>query len=136
MATNSRIGMEYRKEDGSLGIKSVYCHFDGYLSGVGNMLIENYATQEKVEEVVALGDISYLTEKLEPTGPHTFNTPEEGVTVAYHRDRGEAFHQGLHGSREDYFRKSYEYYVYLFTEDGRWLISDGREPKQIRKKRE
>lgn len=136
MATNCRIGMEYRKENGTLEIKSIYCHFDGYLQGVGNQLKENYDTREKVDEVIALGDISYLAEKLVPRGHHTFDIPEEGVTVAYHRDRGEAFHQGSHSTQKDYFRRSYEQYVYLFTEAGDWLISDGREPKLIAKKKE
>jgi hypothetical protein len=131
MATNSRIGMEFRKEDGSLGIKSIYCHFDGYLQGVGNTLKNFYNTSEKVAALIDLGDISYLSESIECPKGHSFNTPIDGYTVSYHRDRGEKFCQGLHGSREDYFRRSYEQYVYLFTEDGTLFISDGREPKAI-----
>jgi hypothetical protein len=81
--------------------------------------------------LIGLGDISYLNESIECPAGHSFNTPIGGYTVAYHRDRGEAFQQELHGSREDYFRKSCGNYGYLFTEDGELLMSDGREPKAI-----
>jgi len=56
MATRSTIAIQY--EDGT--IESVYCHNDGYLSGVGETLLENYTTPEKVEEILALGDHSSL----------------------------------------------------------------------------
>ncbi len=42
MATRSRIGVML--DDGS--VKQVYCHFDGYVEGVGLTLIENYDSIE------------------------------------------------------------------------------------------
>lgn len=38
--------------------------------------------------LIGLGNITYLAEELEPTGVHSFEEPQEGVTLAYGRDRG------------------------------------------------
>ena len=54
MATRSRIAIE--NQDGT--VTSIYCHFDGYLSGVGKILKEYYTTQTKVEALINLGFIS------------------------------------------------------------------------------
>jgi hypothetical protein len=56
MATRSTISI--LKKDGSL--RSVYCHWDGYLEGVGETLIINYKTPQQVNELIENGDISSL----------------------------------------------------------------------------
>jgi hypothetical protein len=56
MSTRSRIGIE--NQDGTT--TSIYCHFDGYISGVGKLLKEYYTTQAKVKALIKLGDISSL----------------------------------------------------------------------------
>ena len=38
----------------------VYCHSDGYLSGVGATLLKHFDTYEKVLNLVSLGDLSAL----------------------------------------------------------------------------
>jgi hypothetical protein len=129
MATSSRIGMEFRKEDGSLEIKSIYCHSGGYPEGVGSTLKNFYNTSEKMAALIGLGDISYLTESIECPEGHSFNTPIDGYTVTYYRDRGESFNQAVDESAAEYFKNSGQAYTYLFTEDGDLLISDGRKPK-------
>lgn len=72
---------------------TIYCHADGYLTYNGAMLLDHYNTPERVDALLALGDLSTLQEKLEPDPnlPHSFdyNERQEGVTVAYGRDRGE-----------------------------------------------
>jgi len=47
--------------------KTIYCHFDGYISGVGAVLDANYDTKEKVDGLLSLGDISSLCETLAET---------------------------------------------------------------------
>ena len=37
--------------------KGVYCHYDGYLNGIGRTLLRNFDTPDKVEELVCGGDI-------------------------------------------------------------------------------
>ena len=134
MATRSRIGMEMK--DGS--VKSIYCHWDGYPSHNGRILQENYQDRDKVTALIELGDISSLAEEVVPTGPHSFNDPQGGVVVAYHRDRGEE----LCGPRKDrsvdeFVRSDVEEYGYLFTQEGEWVVVNGhesasrREPVQV-----
>ena len=120
MATRSRIGMEMA--DGS--VKSIYCHWDGYVSHNGAILVEHYTDPKKVEALIELGAISSLNENVKPeNGDHSFNSPQEGVTVAYHRDRGEKkIPPRIDSSVSDFFNSDIEEYGYLFTQEGEWLV--------------
>lgn len=120
MATRSRIGMEMA--DGS--VKSIYCHWDGYVSHNGAILAEHYTDPKKVEALIELGAISSLNENVKPeNGDHSFNSPQEGVTVAYHRDRGEKrIPPRIDSSVPDFFNSDIEEYGYLFTQEGEWLV--------------
>lgn len=71
--------------------KSIYCHYDGYPSGVGKVLNQHYTDVDKINKLIALGSISILGEHVETDQPHSFDRPVAGVTVAYHRDRLEEF---------------------------------------------
>ena len=85
MSTRSRV--VYVKGNKAYG---VYVHHDGYPDGVGFVLEQHYQSEKKIRELVQLGDLSILAEKVNPsTSTHSFDTPEEGVTIAYGRDRGE-----------------------------------------------
>ena len=122
MATRSRIAIEH--SDGI--IESIYCHWDGYPENNGVILREHYYDREKVESLINLGDISFLERKVDPDpgDDHTFTNPQDGVVVAYHRDRGEtkksrAASQEI--SREKFFASDIEEYGYLFTKDDEWV---------------
>jgi hypothetical protein len=127
MATRSRIAIE--KQDGI--VTSIYCHWDGYVKGNGETLQKYYTDPSKVEQLIALGDLSSLGKYIEPLNDsptvkkHTFNDPHPKVTVAYARDRGEDFSQFEHKDVEDFFSGNYQEYGYLFTKDGRWLVANG-----------
>ena len=54
MGTRSRIGVMHGDK-----VKSVYCHWDGYLEHNGAILQEHY-NSSKANFLVALGDISSL----------------------------------------------------------------------------
>ena len=72
-----------KEEDGT--IKMIYCHFDGDYNSV--LLPKYYNTPEKVDALIALGDLSSLGEKISPTNAtHDIDHPEPGVCVAYGRD--------------------------------------------------
>lgn len=127
MATRSAIGIL-----NSNNVRSVYCHFDGYLEGVGETLVNHYTDKKKINSLIDLGSISVLGEELEAEGEHTFREPEEGVTVAYGRDRGEdveintmSYPRG--SSYEDILEKLYNFYqtgeyVYLYIpKEKRWV---------------
>ncbi|ECI5353051.1 post-segregation killing protein PndC [Salmonella enterica subsp. enterica] len=85
MSTRSSITV--KTTDGKF--RTIYCHFDGYPSGVGKTLAQHYDTQEKAETLLAGGDISFLEANCDKPEGHTFETPVEGYTVYYGRDRGE-----------------------------------------------
>ncbi len=108
MSTNSTIRIK-RKDGTETGI---YCHYDGYIEGVGVTLQLAYNTAVKVEKLLELGDLSVLGyyPDPDPTKPHSFeyNEQQENVCVAYHRDRGEKFMQTNDGDNE---------FVYIFSED-------------------
>jgi len=141
MATRSRIGIE--NEDGT--VSSIYCHWDGYVVGVGSKLVDYYRDRDSVRELIALGSISSLREKAAPPGvsevvelddevvrgilerlfpqpSHSFENPLPYVTVAYHRDRGEDLHIRKNNSVEEYFDSDLEEYGYLFNLKGEWVV--------------
>jgi hypothetical protein len=108
MATRSRIAIE--NQDGT--VTSVYCHFDGYVKGVGKTLFENY-NRETTEQLVALGDLSQLYESTESS-------------VAYARDRGEDLNKTIYIDVEELFEMNSRGgldYVYCLTKDNIWLVN-------------
>jgi hypothetical protein len=133
MATRSRIGIETTDDLGNVIVKSIYCHWDGYPENNGRLLLENYTDREKVEKLIELGSISSLNDEVEPNGPHSFNSPQPGVTVAYHRDRGDDFQRPqVNYSREAFVRSDVEEYGYLFTLEGEWLFVNGHKNASTR----
>ena len=122
MSTRSRIGILHA--DGTT--ETIYCHSDGYPDQQMPLLTGHYETAEKVQALLALGDISYLAERIAPDAdePHSFNEPADGVTVAYHRDRNERMHPAQrHGSIDALKADNWDVsYFYLFdAENGAWL---------------
>ena len=77
MGTRSSIGVMHGDK-----IKAVYCHWDGYLSHNGKILYEHY-TSSKANQLVALGNLSSLGERLAPEEGqvHTFDNKQKGVCV-------------------------------------------------------
>lgn len=111
MATRSFIGKICA--DGT--VSGIYCHYDGYIDGVGKMLRTHYTTSIGVEELLALGDISTLDRTTE-------------ATEAYHRDRGEAPSAAIEYKNLDEIVNSFGVYdhgfefFYVFTgEADGWL---------------
>ena len=57
MGTRSMIAIE---NPHSKAVKSIYCHWDGYLAHNGSILNEHYSNSPKVNNLIALGDLSSL----------------------------------------------------------------------------
>lgn len=87
MSTRSIIAIEYPFPS---GYRAIYCHYDGYPTGVGKVLFGSY-NRDNIEKLLDLGSLSSLGDKLEPYEgeAHSFDNPAPNTTVAYHRDRGE-----------------------------------------------
>jgi len=69
--------------------RTIYCHYDGYVEYNGVILFKHYQDQQKIENMLALGDISSLKPSIECPEGHSFETPADGHTIFYGRDRGE-----------------------------------------------
>lgn len=109
MATRSRIGT--LNKDGS--IRYVYCHWDGYPSWNGKVLLDKYSTQEKVDELLDMGDISQLEESI-------------ANSVFYHRNRWmswENVQPTIVETMDEFLDLCDEEYVYFFK-DGTWYVAD------------
>lgn len=87
MGTRSNIGIVNLNKS----ITAIYCHWDGYPSHNGKILLNHYNDISIVNQLMLLGDLSILREKLYPNDskPHTFMTQQEDVCVAYGRERSE-----------------------------------------------
>ena len=46
------------------GVQAIYCHNDGYLSNNGKILDQHYANEDKVDELLSLGDVSIVDENI------------------------------------------------------------------------
>lgn len=132
MGTRSRIGVMH----GNI-VKSVYCHWDGYLSHNGAILQEHYDSV-KANQLVALGDLSSL--KQEIGAKHAFGrigmTPAEqeayevehgNSCTFYGRDRGETGTEWQVAHTFDEFLEQVnnccgEYYYIM--RDGVWYCGD------------
>jgi hypothetical protein len=132
MATRSRIAIENSDKT----VSSIYCHSDGYPEGVGQTLMLFYQDRTKVEELIALGDLSILGARTAPTPgvPHSFDGErEKGVTVAYHRDRGEDLRSPrLDADLAEFNESDVEQYGYVFTLDGEWyMVENGTDFREL-----
>jgi hypothetical protein len=132
MSTRSNIAI--LNNDGS--IEAIYCHWDGYPSHNGKILLDHYMSAKKVRALLALGDISILGAEIGEK--HDFDQPApEGVVTAYGRDRGEtgilsrkykdrsALSQAL-----SFAESSWAVYFYLFDiKHHKWLFCKTDETK-------
>jgi hypothetical protein len=132
MGTRSRIGVMHGDK-----VKSVYCHWDGYLEHNGQILQEHYDSA-KANNLVALGDISSLRPEIGEK--HAFSQFElraeevagfklltENWTTFYGRDRGETGAEfQVAQTFEEFLEQCYgctaEYYYIM--KDGVWYCGD------------
>ncbi len=122
MATRALIGC--LKGDNT--VEAIYLHFDGYPSYAGKILEEHYNTKERVQALLALGDLSEIAESPDCPEGHNYYKPVKGYCIAYGRDRGEEGTESkIYTSEADFLRVANKYcydYAYLFK-DGRWSVS-------------
>ena len=111
MATRSAIAIKH----GNV-IKAVYCHWDGYLLGVGLTLHESYNHSPKVNKLISMGDISSLQQEIDDT---KFFGIEE--------DPGNGY-KVFHNEKDyvEYFAHSEYFYLY---DQGVWYFASYRNNK-------
>ena len=132
MGTRSRIGVMHGDK-----VKSIYCHWDGYLGFNGQILQEHYDSG-KANHLVALGDLSSLRANIgEKHAFSKFDLPAEEVEAFetltenwctfYSRDRGEKdtefkVAQTFDEFLEQCYNSGAEYYYIM--KDGVWYVGD------------
>jgi hypothetical protein len=125
MATRSAIG--YKTPEGK--VRAVYCHWDGYVAGVGHTLETEYQEARKIAQLVELGDISILDKnigtKIDFDDREAQRTAEQ--CLFYGRDRGEANTETKEfdtvGDFVDYYEGAGCEYFYLRS-NADWIYHD------------
>ena len=123
MSTPAFIGK--KNEDGT--VTGIFVNCDGYPDYMLKLLKENYTDPAKVDKLIALGDCSSIDKEVDiPEGvKHTYDEPVDGITVAYHRDRGEDWEtvEPMTSENEAAFvKRAGSDYWYLFK-GGKWKAS-------------
>ena len=130
MATRSTIALEFA--DGT--VQQVYCHWDGYLSNNGKLLLENYSNPFVLRDLIDLGDISSLRptvgtkhafSRLEvPMDDEAYDKLYGNMTTFYGRDRDETgTGPKLFKDFADYAENfQHEEYAYILRKDGNWYV--------------
>jgi hypothetical protein len=138
-STRSQIGIIDRRGV----IHSTYVHSDGYPEGVGQMAKDHFSDTKKMKELLKLGKngISYLEPGIEGGEGHHFNTPIDGQTVFYGRDRGETKYDMTQKRKledlDDYLQDvAYDgsEYVYLWDEkekEWKYAVAKTKDGRQL-----
>ncbi len=103
--------------------QTIYCHWDGHPKTMFPILHNHYNSLKLAAKLISYGNASSIDAKLEPTEGvvHTFDNPEDGVCVFYHRDRGEDWIECSPScyTRSELFSQPGFEFIYIF-EDGQW----------------
>ncbi len=137
MATRSTIALEFA--DGT--VEQVYCHWDGYLSNNGQILLQHYSNPFVLRDLIDQGAISSLGPKIGTKHPFSkfeikMDNPDfdkliamhefadrEGFTTFYARDRGEDLVKHTYKDYADYKANAQsEEYNYILRTDGKWYV--------------
>lgn len=86
--------------------RTIYCHFDGYVKGVGAMLDANYDTESKVDALLDLGDISSLEATVEETKKRAYESSKPRYVANIEE---EVLNSGIE-------------FVYLYISKGLWQV--------------
>ena len=128
MGTRSRIGVMHGDK-----LKSVYCHWDGYLSNNGKIL-QNHYDSAKANHLVSLGNLSSLGTTIGEK--HDFDTRTDCCTF-YGRDRDDlGVDFTVDQSYAEFLSKDYDCEYYYIMNDGVWYVGvaynvDGMVPGQL-----
>lgn len=139
MSTRSGIG--YKTKAGN--VYGVFCHYDGYIGGVGMLLHTFYKDAENVKTLIKMGDIDSLgSVPYFPTGLHgTYNElcdfcsinkdcKETNYTLSYkaqesflNRFTNEDYETKSFKNDKEYYNNTDGEYIYLFDEgNNEWYV--------------
>ena len=124
MSTRSTIAVKQGKK-----WKIIYCHSDGYNSYMVPLLLNYYNNQKAANNIVALGNLSYLDKSIDCPKGHSFDNRMNGYTVAYGRDRGEEFQEAHeYNTYKEALKEEAQAYNYRFNH-GCWYHANNKKLK-------
>lgn len=115
MATSCSIGLFIGDDQ----VKSIYCHNDGYIQGVGRVLLDNYDSEAIINKLLKLGDLSTL-------GSIPFSDPDLWTIKAWeetdycraYKDRGDKGVDAQTTSLDKYLNENnYCSFKYLYKDN-------------------
>ena len=118
MGTRSMIGIKNADQT----VTAIYCHWDGYPSYNGDILVNHYTTESKIRKLMNLGDISSLGYNI--GRKHGFNEHSEKFCTAYGRDRGEKVCEAKTYANMDSVTTIHGGIEYVYIWDGKWSCWD------------
>jgi len=118
MATRSAIAIETGlPEMGPCIIHAVYCHWDGYVTNNGALLLKHFDSLPNAVELIKGGSISSLGEGIDKTQFHCRDMDREMVPASEY------------GTREEFIEDSDGLdYLYILNQNDVWEIFDMNKP--------
>jgi hypothetical protein len=120
MGTRSTIALEFA--DGT--VEQVYCHWDGYLSNNGKILVEHYLNPFKLKQLLALGGFSSLCATVEGTAETAYTQRGEEISINRYATVAEYF-ADCQQEEYDYILRPVNgiavWYVRCYATDGAWV---------------
>ena len=111
------------------GVKAIYNHSDGYLEHAGRILAEHYKDENKVDELLAQGDVSIIDENIGvKIDFNDYKTRYANKQCKFYmRDRGEKYKQAeqLKDENEliEFSNNCDVDFIYMFAY-GYWYVYD------------
>jgi len=118
MATRSAIAIETGLPEMGPGIiHAVYCHWDGYVTNNGALLLKHFDSLPNAVELIKGGSISSLGEGIDKTQFHCRDMDREMVPASEY------------GTREEFIEDSDGLdYLYILNQNDVWEIFDMNKP--------
>jgi hypothetical protein len=118
MATRSAIAIETGLPEFGPGvIHAVYCHWDGYVTNNGALLLEHFNSLRIASELIKGGSISSLGPGLDKTQFHHRDMEREMVPASEY------------GTREEFIEDSNGLeYLYILNQNDAWEVFDMNKP--------
>lgn len=129
--SRAMIGIENSDES----IDAIYCCYDGQVEIVGWYLYSRFNTEERLRELISLGDIQSIGARIgnkidfnKYCENKNYYNANKNQVVAYHRDMMWAMKEHHYRNRDDYAHsvKLEVEYIYLYS-DGTWYIRNARD---------
>ena len=123
MGTRSPIALEFA--DGT--VEQIYCHWDGYLEHNGQILQKHYSDPFKLRDLIDLGDMSSLGERIGTQ--HAFDKAPEGECTFYLRDRkeqgcGKKKFKDFADYKANHQYEEFEYILRACGDKAVWFVAD------------